>query len=884
MRMALFVWVVWISTTHTTWGQRVTGSIKNTAGEGISAYIELKNSRNGSTIDFFQSENNGTFDFTLTPNPTQKTIYLLFRAMGYTTFQDSLVVDGLPLKNLQVTLQTESIELEEVVVAVERKVVVKNDTTVYNAKSFLKGNERKVEDLLRNIPGIVVEENGKIQYYGKIVESVQLNGDDLFGSKYSIGTRNIPVDLVEKVEAITNFNKNPVLQGLVNSETVSLNLQFKKMNLKLLADGNVGIGTQVFDQLRRDVGLNLLSLFDNFKAFSTLTTNNIGTTYGGSDYFYTPGAGENLEENPLERIGQAEQLIQNDFSTENVHVRSERINDEYTASQNALFKLSEKLTLKSGISYLRDNWMKEFYTRQDFLTEDIFFDDATLSNKSFRDLSANFKATYLRNKKTLWVGELDLLNENRVNDLQSTLNQTSQLTNQLRTSNQLWKGQLELTKRLNEKNGLVFKGISTVNTLPQQLTFVSEDAISSQLPSRQSVDLTRRQQEFRATYLKKMSNGTMGLATGLRNMQDALSSQMILGQGKEENDLTSSHFSYFMVANTSVKVKKLTTSGGVIIEKYKQSLNNQLDSDANESINRWFILPKLVLRFDPKPMHKITAEVKANNTPIYSSSLYSRPIFQGNRLALQNIPSLLVQETKEVSSYYQFQDLFLLITAKAGLSYRRNTNVSVNRLAVNENYSITLATREPLTTESVMANVHLEKFLTTLKISIKYAGSAGYFNYFNYLLEQPTLRENTSTYLNHNLFFRTSFDLPFVIQNNFSMTSNTFQSDGVKQGETLRTLSNKAEFLILPSKSWNISNSLSSIYPNMNKKEVYHFWNAEVTYKFKPKSKLMDVRLIGSNLLNTSLYKTFENSDFVVAQFSSNLAGRYIMLSTSFRL
>lgn len=53
MRMALFVWVVWISTTHTTWGQRVTGSIKNTAGEGISAYIELKNSRNGSTIDFF---------------------------------------------------------------------------------------------------------------------------------------------------------------------------------------------------------------------------------------------------------------------------------------------------------------------------------------------------------------------------------------------------------------------------------------------------------------------------------------------------------------------------------------------------------------------------------------------------------------------------------------------------------------------------------------------------------------------------------------------------------------------------------------------------------------------------------------------------------------
>lgn len=882
MRTALFVWVVWISTTHTTWSQRVTGSIKNTAGEGISAYIELKNSRNGSTIDFFQSENNGTFDFTLTPNPTQKTFYLLFRAMGYTTFQDSLFIDDSPLKNFQVTLQTESIELTEVVVAVERKVVVKNDTTVYSAKNFLKGNERKVEDLLRNIPGIEVQENGNIQYYGKIVESVQLNGDDLFGSKYSIGTRNIPVDLVEKVEAITNFNKNPVLQGLVNSETVSLNLQFKKINLKLLADGNVGIGTQVLDQLRRDVNLNLLSLFDNFKAFGTLTTNNIGTTYGGSDYFYVPS--DHINENPLERIGQAEPLIQNDFNSNIFNVRSERINNEYTASQNFLYKVTDKLTLKSGISYLRDNWFKEFYTRQDFLTENIFFDDITQSNKSFRDVSANIKATYLRNKKNLWVGELDLLNENRINDLESTLNQVNRLTNKLNTTNQLWKGQLEFTKRLNDKNGLVFKGISTRNTLPQQLTFVSQEAISFQLPSSQTVDVTRQQQEFRALYLKKIRKGTMGFATGLRNMQDALSSQAILGQEIQENNLNSTHFSYFSEGNTSLSIQKFKITSGLIIEKYKQTLTNLSVSDANQSINRWFILPKLMIHYDPKPMHKFTAEVKTSNTPTYSSEQFSQPIFQSNRLALQHIPSLLVQEAKEISSYYQFQDLFILFTTKVGLSYRQNTHVTVNRLAVNENYSITLTTREPLTTESVMANVNLEKFLTTLKISVKYAGSAGYFNYFNYLLEQPTLRENSSTNLSHNLFMRTGFDLPFVIQNNVSVTSNTFQTDGIKQGETLRTLSNKVELIIIPSKTWNVSTSLSSIWPNIDKKESFHFWNTEVSYKFKPNSKWMDIRVMGSNLLNTALYKTFENSDFVVSQFSSNLLGRYVLLSTSFRL
>lgn len=880
MKTMSYLLVGWLLWAVPTLGQRISGTVKSVVGEGIPAYIEVKYSHDGPTIDFFQAESDGQFDFTPPRTAETKWLHLHFRAMGYAVFKDSVKVGEStnPIK-LTVILATETIELEEVVVAIERKVVLKGDTTVYNAQSFLKGNERKVEDLLRNIPGIQVEEDGKLKYHGKVVESVQLNGDDLFGSQYNIGTRNIPVDLVEKVEAINNFNKNPVLQGLVNSETVSLNLKFKKMNLRLVADGSVGVGSRVMNSFRRDMDGTLLSLQNRFKAFTNLSSNNIGKTYGGGDYEIV--AGDNIED-VFNEVGQATPLIQNDFIGNQFAIQSERINNELTASQYALMKFSDKFSLISGISFLRDDWFKEFNSREDFLTENVVFDDVTRANRQFRDFNAQVKATYLHNKKNLWVGEFDYLTENRVHQLANTLNRTRQIGNQLTTSNQLIKGQLEYTKRLNESTGLLFKGIAVRNELPQLFTFSGSENLG--LPTQQTADVTRDYHELRATFLKKIGTENLGIGSGIRSIYDKMHSQLETSSSETSNYVTSQHLSVFSEGNASFRWKKFSSTGGVLVEHYQQRIQRFSTNFLTDFTQQWFVLPKVALRYDPKPMHRVTAEVKSFNTPTFLPNLFTQPIFQSNRAANQNIASLLVQRSQEASTGYTFQDLFILFTARMRLNYQRSTNVLVNRLAVNENIMTILTTREPLTTENLSANLNIEKFLTQWKVSVQYSGTAGAFTYFNYVNDQSTSRENKSIFQNHNVFVRTGFDLPFVIQNNSTFSTNSFQSNGIKQGPNLRTFSNKAEVIITPTKEWVLSTSFSSIWPNTARRESFHFWDAEITYKFKPTSKWRDIRLTGSNLLNTSFYKTVENSDFVISQFSSNLLGRYVMISTGFRL
>ena len=874
-------WVVgWLLWAVPTWGQRIVGTVKSTSGEGIPAYIEVKYTLDGPTIDFFQAESDGQFDFTPPHSTETKWLHLHFRAMGYAVFKDSVKVGEStnPIK-LSVILATETIELEEVVVAIERKVVLKGDTTVYNAQSFLKGNERKVEDLLRNIPGIQVEEDGKLKYHGKVVESVQLNGDDLFGSQYNIGTRNIPVDLVEKVEAINNFNKNPVLQGLVNSETVSLNLKFKKMNLQLVADGSVGIGSRVMNEFRHDTEGTLLSLLNRFKAFTNLSSNNVGKTYGGGTYEI--GEGDQVED-VFNEVGQATPLIQNNFTGNQFNVQSERINQELTASQHGLIKFSDKFSVKSGISFLRDTWSKEFNSREDFLTENVVYDDLTRSTHRFRDMNAQLKATYLPNKKNLWVGEFDYVNENRVHQMASTLNRVRQLGNRLATENRILKSQLEYTKRLNESTGLLFKGIAVRNELPQQMVFSGSD--NQGLPTQQTVDVTRDFHEVRATFLKKIGTENLGLGSGIRSIYDKMYSHLEISSSETENFVASQHVSIFSEGNATLRWNKFSSTGGFLIEHYRQRIQRLSTDFSTDFTQQWFFLPKFILRYDPKPMHRLTAEIKTKNTPTFLPNLFTQPIFQSNRAAIQNSPSLLVQRTQEASTGYTFQDLFILFTARMRLNYQRSTNVLVNRLAVNENIITTLTSREPLTTENLSASLNIEKFLTQWKISVQYSGSLGGFTYFNYLADQSTSRENRSIFQNHNVFLRTGFDLPFVIQNNSTFSINSFQTNGIQQGPPLRSFSNKAEVIITPSTQRTFTTACSSIWPNTAQREAFHFWDAEVVFKFKPTSEWRDIRLIGSNLLNTSFYKTIENSDFVISQFSSNLLGRYVMISTGFRL
>ena len=112
----------------------------------------------------------GKFILNLKPNATY-TIKLSYLGM-----QNKEITVTTESQNItqNITMETGGIELEGVEIVREMPVSIKGDTIVYNADSFKTGTERKLEDILKKLPGVEVNADGEVEVEGKKVTVISL--------------------------------------------------------------------------------------------------------------------------------------------------------------------------------------------------------------------------------------------------------------------------------------------------------------------------------------------------------------------------------------------------------------------------------------------------------------------------------------------------------------------------------------------------------------------------------------------------------------------------------------------------------------------------------------------------------------------------------------
>ncbi|NMH87083.1 TonB-dependent receptor [Flavivirga algicola] len=119
--------------------------------------------------------------------------------------------------------------LDEVELVYEMPVTVKGDTIVYNADSFNRGTERKLEDVLENLPGVEINDDGDVEVEGKVVSKVMVEGKDFFDGDSKLATKNIPSNAVDKVEVLKNYAEVGQLRGVTNNQdNIALNIKLKE--------------------------------------------------------------------------------------------------------------------------------------------------------------------------------------------------------------------------------------------------------------------------------------------------------------------------------------------------------------------------------------------------------------------------------------------------------------------------------------------------------------------------------------------------------------------------------------------------------------------------------------------------------------------------------
>ena len=97
--------------------------------------------------------------------------------------------------------------LDAVELVYEMPVSVKGDTLIYNADSFKNGTERKLEDVLKKLPGVEINDDGQVEVEGKVVSKVMVEGKDFFDGDTKLATKNIPANAVDKVQVLKNFSE-----------------------------------------------------------------------------------------------------------------------------------------------------------------------------------------------------------------------------------------------------------------------------------------------------------------------------------------------------------------------------------------------------------------------------------------------------------------------------------------------------------------------------------------------------------------------------------------------------------------------------------------------------------------------------------------------------
>ena len=177
-------------------------------------------------------------DFSVSGKSSKQKINLLISFVGYAPIKKVILLpkdeDPITLKPIEMLQKVESLSD----VLIEGRVPpirIKQDTLEYNAGSFRTKEGATIEDLLRELPGVEVDENGGIKVNGVEVNKILVGGKEFFSGDGSIATKNLLKDMVEKIQVVDTRSDSQVFRG------EKADGKSKTINIKLDKDKNKGV-------------------------------------------------------------------------------------------------------------------------------------------------------------------------------------------------------------------------------------------------------------------------------------------------------------------------------------------------------------------------------------------------------------------------------------------------------------------------------------------------------------------------------------------------------------------------------------------------------------------------------------------------------------------
>lgn len=261
----------------------VKGSVVDEMGEPLpSATVKVLNLKDSTAVKGAITNNAGVFSIVDVP----KGKYLLETTyVGYSPIHKEITVNA-NLDAGKISLAENANMLKEVsVTGIKTPIRVAEDTVEFNADTYKTQPNAVVEDLLKRLPGVEVDTDGKITHNGKEITKILIDGKEFFSDDPKVASKNLPVDMVEKLQVVDRKSDLARMTGVDDGEDETvINLTVKK-GMQQGWFGNIEAGYGTDDRYKANFNINR---FWNGNQITLLgnanNVNELGFTDGGSRF------------------------------------------------------------------------------------------------------------------------------------------------------------------------------------------------------------------------------------------------------------------------------------------------------------------------------------------------------------------------------------------------------------------------------------------------------------------------------------------------------------------------------------------------------------------------------------------------------------------------
>lgn len=207
------------------------------------------------------------------------TLYAAF--IGYESYTKNFRIEGSTIVIPKIILKPATNSLNEVIVTAVTAVKIGEDTVTYNAASFPVREGDAVDEVLKKLPGVKVDDDGNVTNQGEAITKIRINGKDFFGTDVATAIKNLPADIIKNLQFIDDYGDQVNLTGIKTGEPEKiLNITIQEDKRKgYTARASAGMGNE--DRYSTSIRANIFKGEEQISFDGTVTNANVRG--GGGD-------------------------------------------------------------------------------------------------------------------------------------------------------------------------------------------------------------------------------------------------------------------------------------------------------------------------------------------------------------------------------------------------------------------------------------------------------------------------------------------------------------------------------------------------------------------------------------------------------------------------